>query len=85
MKLNEKRVLLDKIDAKISKLLNERFLVVEDIKKIKEEEQIPILDTNRETEVINKNIIYINDKYQNSFKEIYEVIMNTSKELQKDE
>lgn len=85
MKLSEKRVLLDEIDAQISKLLNERFIIIEEIKKIKKAKEIPILDENREFEVINNNKKYVNLKYQESFKEIYLEILKTSKKLQSDE
>ena len=85
MKLSEKRVLLDEIDAQISKLLNERFIIIEEIKKIKKAKEIPILDESREFEVINNNKKYVNLKYQESFKEIYLEILKTSKKLQSDE
>lgn len=85
MKLNDKRVLLDKIDEKISKLLNKRFKIVNEIKAIKKQEKRPILDIKREEEIIFKNKKYLEEKYHNNFKKVYKVILEVSKDIQKDE
>lgn len=83
MKLKNKREKLNKIDKKLTKLLNERFLVVLDIKTIKEDENIDIVDLKREKEVIESNKKYINQEFYEQFIKVYNTIMSCSKELQK--
>jgi len=85
MKLKNNRILLDEIDKKISLLLNERFLIVEQIKKIKEELSLEVLDQNREKEVLENNIKYVDEKYSKSFLEIYNTILKVSKDIQENE
>lgn len=83
MKLNKKRKLLDNIDKEITTLLNKRFIVVEEIKKIKEQQILPITDLKREKEVIDKNKQYINKRFYKQYEDIYKVLLNASKEIQK--
>lgn len=85
MKLKDKRTLLDEVDKKITLLLNERFLIIEKIKEIKEELSLEVLDHKREKEVIENNIKYVNEKYTKSFLEIYNTILKVSKDIQKNE
>jgi len=85
MKLKNKRAQIDEIDKKIAILLNERFLIIEEIKKIKEEENLLVEDKNRESEVIVNNGKYIETKYHNYYKKIYEVIFSSSKDIQQHE
>ena len=85
MKLKNNRILLDEIDKKISLLLNERFLIVEQIKKIKEELSLEVLDQNREKEVLENNIKYVDEKYSKSFLEIFNTILKVSKDIQENE
>lgn len=83
MKLNDQRNLLNNIDEKISKLLNERFLIIEEIKKIKQKENIEITDLKREKEVISKNEKYVYEDYQKDFHKVYQMILKVSKDIQK--
>lgn len=83
MKLNDKRKEIDNIDEQITKLLNKRFLVVKEIKQIKEEENINVLDQNREKQVIDNNKKFINKEFHNQFEVIYKTIMEMSKDIQK--
>lgn len=82
MKLNKKRNLIDEIDKKIAMLLNERFIVVEEIKEIKQQQNIPITDLKREREVIDKNKKYINERFYKQYEEIYKTLLDASKEIQ---
>ncbi len=83
MKLNKKRQEIDEVDVEISKLLNKRFLIIQEIKKIKEQSNIDILDEAREKEVIHKNKKYIKEDFYIQFEQIYYAIMAASKDIQK--
>lgn len=85
MKLKNKRAQIDEIDKKIAILLNERFLIIEEIKKIKKGENLLVEDKKRESEVIVNNSKYIETKYHDYYKKIYEVIFASSKDIQQHE
>lgn len=73
---------IDLIDDKIIELLIKRFQIVLDIKEYKENHNLPILDTNREQAIISK----INNlNFDDNIIEIYKVIMQESKKIQKGE
>lgn len=82
MKLSKKRDILDELDKKITKLLNERFIIVEKIKKIKEHDDIPITDIKREKQVIAANKQYIDERFHKQFENIYQALIEASKEIQ---
>lgn len=82
MTLDDARLLLDEIDKLISTLLNKRFVVVSNIKKIKEEVSLPITDLKREKAVIDNNQQYILKEYHEQFKEVYQTIIKVSKDIQ---
>ena len=82
MKLSKKRDILDELDKKITKLLNERFIIVEKIKKIKEQDDIPITDIKREKQVIATNKQYIDERFHKQFENIYQALIEASKEIQ---
>lgn len=82
MKLNNLRKEIDLVDQQIAKLLNKRFLLVDEIKTIKSENSLNIENIQREHDVINQNIIYIDNVFHNQYKAIYEVIFKTSKAYQ---
>jgi chorismate mutase-like protein len=50
-KLDEFRTLIDDVDRRIVKLLNERTLVVEEIGRVKREADLPIYEPKREDDV----------------------------------
>jgi chorismate mutase len=50
-KLEDDRKAIDAIDAKMAVLFEERFKIVADIISYKIENQMPILDSNREAEI----------------------------------
>ena len=51
MNLAEHRKAIDKLDAQIVRLLNERTKVVENIGRVKREAQLPIYEPKREDQV----------------------------------
>ncbi|MFW6040955.1 MAG: chorismate mutase [Thermoplasmatota archaeon] len=72
-RIHELRKRIDKIDERIIELLEERAEVAEKIGDIKEEEGIPVIDTDREKEVLES---------AGKYKRIFERIIQMCKELQ---
>ena len=53
-KINLIRKKIDKIDFLILKLVQKRSLFIQDLGKIKEESKMPIIDLDREKNIINR-------------------------------
>jgi len=75
---------IDNIDKEIAKLFEMRMKLVKDVIEYKISNNLPILDSSRENEVINKNIDYVDDEYKKYYQEFIKNILNISKEFQKD-
>ena len=77
------RLLIDDIDAKMLELFEKRLEVALQIAKYKKENNLPVLDSNREKEVITKNVKKLsNKKYQEYYEMFLKEIMNISKMYQ---
>ena len=84
-KLEESRVKIDEIDTKIIELFEERMTTVLEVIKYKIENNIPVLDSNREAAMLNKNLDKIkNEKYKKYYKTVLEGFLKASKDMQKD-
>ena len=84
-KLEESRIKIDEIDTKIIELFEERMTTVLDVIKYKIENNIPVLDSNREAAMLNKNLNKIkNEKYKKYYKTVLEGFLKASKDMQKD-
>ena len=74
---------INKIDGRIIKLLNQRFSTVTTINNLKEEQQLPILDESRETQILQeiaqKSKIADHTPY---LQKIYQAIMVNSRAYQ---
>jgi monofunctional chorismate mutase len=82
--LNELRVEIDLIDDAIRNLFEKRMDIVKQVKIYKKENQIQILDKNREEEVIEKNISKLKDaSLEEPYKKFLVFMMDLSKDLQK--
>lgn len=82
-KLEELRNTIDSIDESIAKLLSERFSTAEKIGYLKKESGIEITDQTREKEVIENAKSAVADKYKDSTENVFKMIINESKNLQK--
>ncbi len=78
--LKKLRLEIDIIDDEIMNLLNKRLSVVSKVSKVKKRNNLSVLDSNREMEVLNKLSGF---KYSNELIDIYKYIMKVSKEMQK--
>lgn len=84
-KLEQARNIIDGIDTKIIELFEKRMDIVKDVIKYKIENNIPILDTNREAIMLEKNLNKISkEEYKKYYKDVLEGYLKASKEMQKD-
>ena len=87
--LEEQRQKIDSIDRQIVALFEERTNVVEEVAKIKLDNDIPILDSGREEQVILKVQSYLKDEslkdesLKDELAELYTELMRISREHQK--
>ena len=77
---------IDEIDKQITELFEKRMDVTKKIAKCKKEQNINILNANREEEVIQKNLSYLkNTEYRFVLEGFFRNLMNLSKLVQKEE
>lgn len=75
---------INQIDQEIVKLLEKRYICVDEVVRIKKENDIPVLDNNRELEVRKKIANSIEKiEYQEAIVETFQQIMDVSKEYQR--
>lgn len=83
MELEELRKKIDVIDQEMLKLFEERMNLAYQIGQIKKERKLPILDSDREKEVINRNITLLkNQKLIPLYIKFITNLMNLSKEFE---
>ena len=84
-KLERARIEINRIDKEMAKLFEERMRAVEDVIGYKIENNMEILDSKREKEVIEKNKEFITEqKYKKYYVDFIINMMKISKEYQKD-
>lgn len=82
--LEKPRAEINKIDAKIVALLEKRYLSVDEVVRIKKENNLPTLDSKREEEVIVRLQEMITEKeYEEAILKTFQSMMDISKEYQK--
>ena len=59
--IEELRQEINKIDEEMASLFNKRMEVAKDIALYKKENNLPIFDKERELQLLNKNLEYIQD------------------------
>ena len=81
--LKELRNEIDNIDKEMVELFEKRMEVVLNVAKYKMKNDLAILDSGREEEVINKNKEYLKDKELEEYlNEFYIKLMDLSKDYQ---
>lgn len=76
---------IDEIDTKIIELFEERMNAVLAVIKYKIENNIPILDANRELQILEKNLKLIkNEEFKKYYKSVLDGYLKASKDMQKD-
>lgn len=82
--LEKPRAEINKIDAEIVALLEKRYLSVDEVVRIKKENNLPTLDSKREEEVIERLQEMITEKeYEEAILKTFQSMMDISKEYQK--
>ena len=81
--LDKYRKKVDKIDKKLIKLFEKRMDVARCVGEYKKENNLEILDTAREKEILeNRVMLTKNSEYKEYTSEFLESLMNVSKKLQ---
>lgn len=81
--LDELRSEIDSIDSEIVKLLETRMELVHEVAQYKLQHNIPILNSARETEVVNRNLTFVKDEKKSKFIEEFIIfVMQISREYQ---
>lgn len=83
MELNRARTEINNIDKEIVALLEKRFNIVNEIGCYKRKQHLPVYDEDRENQVIQNCIIFLENKeYSKCIDDIYFQIMRTCKDIQ---
>ncbi|MBR4163665.1 MAG: chorismate mutase [Solobacterium sp.] len=84
-RLDKDREMIDEIDRQLVELFEKRFAIVKDIIDYKIEKRMPILDSGREAEIVQKNCDRIeNDDIRPYFKALYKYMISLSRDYQKE-
>lgn len=82
--LEDCRNKIDDIDKTLTELFEKRMMLVSEIAKYKLENNMPILNSQREEAVIKKNAAYLEQKELEPYlKELFAKLMELSREYQK--
>jgi chorismate mutase len=81
MALKELREKIDEIDRQLLLLLEQRMLIVDEIRKIKHHQGLPIEDLEREKKVKNKRSSVLSPS---DIEQIFDVIMSIAKHRQQE-
>lgn len=82
--LEKPREEINKIDAELVKLLEQRYKSVDEVVRIKKENNLPTLDASREQDVITRLSEMIElEEYKEAILETFQSIMDISKDYQR--
>ena len=82
--LEQARNVINDIDKEMASLFERRMEAVISVANYKKANSMPILDSSRESLVIERNLAYIeNDDMKQYYEEFIKSVMNISKEYQK--
>lgn len=83
--LEKYREEIDEIDQQLTELFEKRLNVVAKVAEYKAEKELPIYNSDRESQVISKNVARLkNDKYEILARRFFIGVMELSRELQKE-
>lgn len=81
--LSDYRLKIDEIDKEITKNFEKRMEISEDIANYKKDNNLPILNSSREDQVIEKVKSYLQNKeLEDGLEKLYRCIMETSRDFQ---
>lgn len=83
--LDEYRKEIDEIDTKIIALYEARMEVVKKVIAYKLENNIPVLDSSRETKMLDNNLTKLkNEEFKKYYKDVLDGFLKASKTMQSD-
>jgi len=82
MKLDEIRTQIDEIDAKLVSLYRERMSLCADVAEYKRENNLPVLDTERERKLLNKVSDLSGEEFEEYTRTLYSTILDLSRSYQ---
>ncbi len=83
--LDEYRKEIDEIDTKIITLYEARMEVVKKVIAYKLENNIPVLDSSRETKMLDNNLTKLkNEEFKKYYKDVLDGFLKASKTMQSD-
>ncbi|MCR4610458.1 MAG: chorismate mutase [Lachnospiraceae bacterium] len=80
---NDAREKINSIDSKMAELFEERMRAVSDIAAYKKEKGIPVVDKNREDNLLKTNVDLIDEEYKDYYVEFLQNTMDVSKQYQR--
>lgn len=81
--LEQQRQQIDQIDRELVRLFEARMHVVQEVAQIKSKHQLPILDAQREKQVITKVQGYLaNPEFEDALADFYTELMRISRQHQ---
>ncbi len=76
---------IDSIDKRMIDLFKQRMACSANIAQYKKENNMPVFDSARESQLINKNVEYLNDyEMEKYYREFFEGMLKVSKDYQRD-
>lgn len=78
------RIKIEEIDSKMAKLFEERMYVVSKVLEYKKNNNLPILDQDRENKLIDKNLDLVSKDLEVYYLDFLKAIIEISKDYQKD-
>lgn len=82
MKIDDKRIEIDKIDSEIRELFQKRMKIAKEIGEIKKASGQAIEDKTREIAMIEKNLTTVPKELKQYYKELLEKMIELSKRYQ---
>lgn len=85
MDLEQSRMKIDQIDREITRLFEERLQAASEVAAYKKEHGLPIFDSKREKQVLDKNVEYLQDSaLEDQLRSFYQSLMDITKSYEKD-
>ena len=81
--LNEVRAKINAVDQQMMALFKERMLLSEEVARIKKENDIPLVDSGREAQVIQRAIQITGEEFKEETTILVQTLMDLSKAWQK--
>jgi len=85
MNLNEIRSRLDAIDDEMIRLFVQRMRLVSDVAAYKKENGLPILDTGRERQIVNRVSLQAGEDLEHYARLLYQTLFSVSRAYQADQ